>query len=127
MPLGEKLFAATKTNLESTSDSTGVYTLYQDGAIIYIGRADRGHTIKSCLSDHKQGYEGTRTQRFTHYTREVTNSVAVRYDILLERHVSKYGHPPRCNVKICPQCAEEAKPAAEICQICSFEFPHAGV
>ena len=98
MPLGEKLFAATKTNLESTSDSAGVYTLYQDGTIIYIGRADGGsHTIKNCLSDHKEGHKGPGTQLFTHYTREVTMNVAARYHDLLEHHVRKYGQPPRGN------------------------------
>ena len=99
MPLGDKLFCASKSNLESTPESTGVYVLYLDGTIIYIGRADGGsHTIKSCLADHKEGHEGACTQRFTHYTREVTMNVTARYNDLLEHYERKFGTFPDCNL-----------------------------
>jgi len=99
MPLGEKLFTASKSNLESTPDAAGVYVLYQDGRIIYIGRADGGsETIKSRLADHKRGHDGPCTQLFTHYTREVTMKVTCRYNEIIEHHERKFGMLPECNL-----------------------------
>ncbi len=99
MPLGEKLFFASKSNLDSTPDSVGVYVLYMDGKIIYIGRANGGNdTIKSRLADHKQGHDGACLQRFTHYTREATMKVTARYNDLLEHYERKFGTLPECNL-----------------------------
>ena len=101
MPLGEKLFCASKTNLECTPDSAGVYVLYQDSRIIFIGRADGGSdTIKSRLADHKQGHDGPCTQLFTQYTREVTMKVTARFNEIVERYERKFGMLPECNLCI---------------------------
>ncbi len=40
MALGEKLFTATHANLEGLPEQSGVFTLYEDGQMIFIGRAD---------------------------------------------------------------------------------------
>ena len=99
MPLGEKLFCASKANLECAPDSAGVYVLYQDGRIIFIGRADGGSdTVKSRLADHKQGHDGPCSQLFTHYTREATMKVTARFNEIVERHERKFGMLPEGNL-----------------------------
>jgi len=98
MALGEKLFPATHANLESLPEQSGVFTLYEEGQMIFIGRADgSGHTIRSVVLDHKEGRIGACTQQFDHYTREVTLNVALRYRELLRRHARKYHRFPKCN------------------------------
>ena len=98
MALGEKLFSATHANLESLPEQSGVFTLYENGQMIFIGRADgSGHTIRSIVLDHKEGRLGPCTQRFDHYTRETTTNVALRYRELLQRHARKYHRFPKCN------------------------------
>ncbi len=98
MALGEKLFSATHANLESLPEQSGVFTLYEEGQLIFIGRADgSGHTIRSVVSDHKEGRIGSCTQQFDHYTREATTNVALRYRELLQRHARKYHRFPKCN------------------------------
>ena len=98
MALGERLYAATPANLDSLPDQPGVFTLYQEGQMIFIGRADGGtHTIKSVIMDHKEGRIGPCTQRFDHYTRETTTNVALRYREFLQRHARKYHRFPKCN------------------------------
>ena len=48
MALGEKLFSATHANLGSLPEQSGVFTLYEEGQMIFIGRADgSGHTLRS--------------------------------------------------------------------------------
>ncbi len=98
MALGEKLFSATHANLESLPEQSGVFTLYEEGQMIFIGRADgSGHTLRSVVLDHKEGRIGPCTQRFDHYTREATTNVALRYRELLQRHARKYHRFPKCN------------------------------
>ena len=102
MPFGEKNFPATRTNLESLPDSPGVFTLYQDGKMIFIGYADGSkHTLRSQLHDHKEGREGPSTQRFDHYTREVTPNVVRRYHELMVQYARKHHHWPRGNAENC--------------------------
>ena len=98
MALGEKLFTATHANLESLPEQSGDFTLYEDGKLIFIGRADgSGHTIRRIVLDHKEGRVGSCTQQFDHYTREATTNVALRYRELLQRHARKYHRFPKCN------------------------------
>ncbi len=98
MALGEKLFSATHSNLESLPEQSGVFTLYEEGQRLFIGRADgSGHTLRSVVLDHKEGRNGACTQRFDHYTREATTNVALRYRELLQRHARKYHRFPKCN------------------------------
>ena len=98
MALGEKLFPATHANLESLPEQSGVFTLYEAGQMIFIGRADGSeHTIRSVIFDHKEGRIGACTQQFDHYTREATRNVALRYRELLQRHARKYNRFPKCN------------------------------
>ncbi len=102
MPFGEKIFPATRTNLESLPESPGVFTLCEDGKLIFIGYADgSSHTIKSRIMDHKEGREGACTPRFDHYTREVTPNVVLRYRELMQQYAEKYHRWPRGNEESC--------------------------
>ncbi|MGH7947193.1 MAG: hypothetical protein ACREF9_19635, partial [Opitutaceae bacterium] len=74
MPLTGDRYAANAKNLENAPDANGIYVLYVDNAIIYIGRADgRTISIRSRLNDHKSGRDGACTKVFDHYRREVTD------------------------------------------------------
>ncbi len=102
MPFGEKLFPATRTNLDSLPESAGVFTLYKDGALIFIGYADgTSHTVKSRIMDHKEGREVPLTQLFDHYTREITPNVVVRYRELMQHYAQKYHQWPKGNEDCC--------------------------
>ena len=102
MPFGEKIFPANRTNLDSLPDSPGVFTLYKDGELIFIGYADgANHTVKSRIMDHKEGREVPLTQLFDHYTREVTSNVLVRYHELMHNYARKYHRWPRGNENSC--------------------------
>ncbi len=96
MPFGEKIFPANRTNLDSLPNSPGVFTLYKDGELIFIGYADgASNTIKSRIMDHKEGREVPLTQQFDHYTREVTPNVVVRYRELMHQYAHKHHRWPK--------------------------------
>ena len=102
MPFGEKIFPASRANLDSLPETPGVFTLYEDGRLIFIGNADGGsHTIKSRIMDHKEGREDARTQLFDHYTREVTPNVVLRYRELMVQFARKYHRWPEGNAYAC--------------------------
>ena len=102
MSFGEKLFAASRTNLESLPELPGVFTLYQDGKMIFIGYADGVNQSSNCqLSDLKECREGPSTQRFDHYTRELTPNVVLRYRDLMVHYARKYHRWPRGNAEAC--------------------------
>ena len=112
MSFGEMLFAATRANLENLPELPGVFTLYRDGMLIFIGHADGGvRTIKSQIVDHKEGRRGACTQSFDHYTREVTTNVVCRYRELMEQHARKYRRWPKGNADCCGALVENARSA----------------
>ncbi len=103
MQFGEKFFSANRANLDSLPETAGVFTLYEDGRLIFIGYADGGssHTLKSQIMDHKEGREAARTQLFDHYTREVTSNVVLRYRELMVQYARKYHRWPEGNAYAC--------------------------
>lgn len=98
MPIQGDKYPKTNDNLGNAPAKHGVYQLYEDSAIIYIGRAAGiGVTIRSRLSDHAAGRDGPCTKAYTHYKREVTESAKSREYELLEEFQRNYGRLPACN------------------------------
>ena len=93
-----KLFPFSAALIAAAPEEAGVYTLYQDGAAIFIGRAmERGTTIRSRLIEHFSGREGDCTRHATHYTWELVRDPAAREAALLQEHQEKFQRLPRCN------------------------------
>ena len=93
-----KQFPFSGALIAAAPEEAGVYLLWQDGAVIYIGRAQGGGTtIRSRLIDHFSGREGACTRATTHYSWELVREPAAREAQLLEEHRAKFQRPPRCN------------------------------
>lgn len=91
-------FPFTGALIAAAPEEAGVYLLWQDGDVIYIGRAQgRDTTIRSRLIDHFSGREGPCTRSTTHYGWELVRDPAAREAQLLEEHRTKFQRPPRCN------------------------------
>ena len=93
------IYPKTAENLAVAPDSHGVYELWENSAVIYIGRAaGQGVTIRSRLNDHARGDDGPCTKVYTHYKREVTEAAVSREKQLLEEYQQTHGgRLPRCN------------------------------
>lgn len=99
--MSDDTYPLTQENIERSPLQQGVYALYDQNEIIYIGRAKgEGVTIRSRLSDHHSGQEGYCTQNATHYWREVCSNPSEREVELLESYQNKHGCLPRCNERI---------------------------
>jgi hypothetical protein len=72
----------------------GVYALYTDRALVYVGRALGGEdTIRARLRAHLDHASGGAT----HYKRELTPKPKARRKVLLEEFVTAQGRLPRLN------------------------------
>jgi len=76
----------------------GVYALWENEELIYIGRADGGRsTIRERLVSHHAGEHGPWTQRATHYRWELSLRPLARELELLEEYQAAFQRLPRCN------------------------------
>ena len=93
-----KQFPFSGVLIAAAPEEPGVYLLWQDGVVIYIGHAlGRGTTIRSRLIDHFSGREGACTRQTTHYSWELVRDPAAREAELLKEHLAQFQRPPRCN------------------------------
>lgn len=99
MPIQGDKYTFSDKNVSAAPASAGVYALYEDDTLIYIGRAmGDTTTIRSRLQNHKAGREGACTLRATSYSREECSNPATRERELLEEYRRQTGGAlPRCN------------------------------
>ncbi len=90
----------TETDIKEAPAEAGVYVLYEGETIIYFGRAQGGDvTIRSRLTDHREGREGPCTKNATAFQVEITSSAVEREKELLEEYKNTHASLPRCNQK----------------------------
>ena len=98
MPITGELYGFTKENVDKAPASHGVYALFENGVLTYIGRASgTGVTIRSRLQSHYSGNEGRCTQAATHYRREVCANPITREKELIDEYYAAHRRLPRCN------------------------------
>jgi excinuclease UvrABC nuclease subunit len=95
MPITGDQYHFSQENVDKSPDQPGVYALYQNNALIYIGRAQT--SIRGRLQSHRAGREGPCTQAADGYKREVCSNPVTRERELLAEFQYTYGRLPRCN------------------------------
>jgi len=94
--LGEK-YPFTHDKVDKSPTKDGVYALYDESVIIYIGKGDSVNGIRARLQAHKMGDEGSCTKNASHYRREVCSDPTTRERHLLQEYKNANGKLPRCN------------------------------
>lgn len=95
MPISGKFYAFNKQNVDNSPSKPGVYALYRDRKLTYIGKAS--YPIRSRLQDHYAGRDGQCTMASTQYKREISSNPATRERELLQEYLQQYGSLPLCN------------------------------
>ena len=95
MPISEQKFKSlTLANVDRSPRRRGVYALYADRTLVYLGRALGGDdTIRRRLHLHLN----RASQGATHYKRELSAKPKARWKQLLQEHVTAEGRAPRLN------------------------------
>ncbi len=94
MPISEPLFRFTAAIVQGAPSNAGLYALWQDGDLIYVGRAA---SIRERLAEHLQGRVCPCAGQATHYSWELSLRPATREVELLEHFKKRHGRLPRCN------------------------------
>ena len=91
------MYHFTQENVDRSPTVPGVYELYKNGTLIYIGMSET--SIRSRLQAHFAGREGACTQAATDYRREPTKATDARSveSALLREYKKAAGKPPKCN------------------------------
>jgi excinuclease UvrABC nuclease subunit len=84
--------------LADVPDMPGVYALWQDEDLIYVGNAFGGTlSLRTCLAEHVFGVRSMATYMSTECAWEVSIAPAQREKDLLEEYRAQHGRVPRCN------------------------------
>lgn len=84
--------------IDGAPKDMGVYALWRNQQLLYIGRALGGaSTIASCLDEHMRGDRCDCSRQATHYSWEIVLQPIVReLELLQEQNLQRGGLPP-CN------------------------------
>jgi excinuclease UvrABC nuclease subunit len=94
VPIQDPLYRFTPVIVHGAPENAGLYALWQDGEMIYVGRAD---SIRERLLDHLQGKLSTCTRGATHYSWELSLRPVNREAEVLDAFRKRHGRLPRCN------------------------------
>lgn len=84
--------------IEYAPDESGVYGLFDEDELIYIGLATglKGFSIRECLLKHLHGAHGECTMRATQYAWELSFWPKAREAEILAAFHERIGRDPRC-------------------------------
>jgi len=94
VPINDPVYRFTSAIVRGAPDNAGVYALWQDGEMIYLGRAA---SIRQRLLDHLERTPLPCTRGATHYSWELSLRAEAREAEFLAQFTLRYGRLPRCN------------------------------
>lgn len=99
MPLAKTRYPFTRRMIDGAPKDMGVYVLWREGELLYVGRALGGATtISSCLDEHMRGTRCSCSSQATHYSWEIVLQPAMREAELLREQRQAGGGLPPCNL-----------------------------
>jgi hypothetical protein len=88
----------TDAAIDISPAAPGVYLLYRNGRLIYIGVAVNGAGIRRELESHRRGAYGECTRHATAFLYELARDPRARHRRYLNAHRNRYGgRLPPCN------------------------------
>ena len=97
MPIRSPKYKLTRMMVDGAPDEAGVYALWEDDELIYLGRASGSATIRARLEEHLSRSLCPCAENATHYSWELALQPAARELELLREALARHGHLPRCN------------------------------
>jgi hypothetical protein len=84
--------------IEVSPPVPGVYFLYRDGRLVYIGLAVNGSGIREALASHQRGAYGECTRAATSFIYQLSDNPRALYLRCLQAHRERYGgRLPSCH------------------------------
>ena len=96
MPIDAPNYKFVRSLVAGAPEGSGIYALWEDGEMIYIGHAN-GMTIRQALLRHLEKGHCPCTARATHYSWELSLRPATRELEVLRDFEARHQRLPRCN------------------------------
>jgi hypothetical protein len=93
MPIKKPKYKLTRAMVEAAPSEQGLYALWEDEELIYVGRG----SIRERLSEHLKRRLCPCTEKASHYSWELSLRPATREVEVLEEFLAEFGRMPRCN------------------------------
>lgn len=97
MPLKKPKYKLTRAMVNGAPDEQGLYALWEDDELIYLGRGSASATIRARLKEHLSRGLCPCADQATHYSWELSLRPATREVEVLEECLAEFGRLPRCN------------------------------
>ncbi|MGH8669717.1 MAG: hypothetical protein ACREUN_05040 [Burkholderiales bacterium] len=97
MPIPGPRYKYTRFIAEGAPETPGLYALWEQGELVYLGRAASDATIRERLLAHLDGQGCPCLAGATHYSWELSLEPATREVRLLREFRNEFGRLPRCN------------------------------
>jgi hypothetical protein len=93
MPIKKPKYKLTRAMVEAAPSEQGLYGLWEDEELIYVGRG----SIRERLSEHLERRLCPCAEKASHYSWELSLRPARREVEILEECLAQFGRMPRCN------------------------------
>jgi hypothetical protein len=97
MPIAKQKYKLTRVLVEAAPDEPGVYALWEDDELVFLGHASRLVTIRACLRLQLARSLCPCAEKATHYSWALSLRPAERELELLQEFQAQFGRLPRCN------------------------------
>lgn len=97
MPIKKPKYKLSRAMVEAAPDEQGLYALWEDDELIYLGRASASGNIRERLIEHLSRRLCPCAEKATHYSWELSLRPATREVEILEQFLAEFGRLPRCN------------------------------
>jgi hypothetical protein len=97
MPVKKPKYKLTRAMVDAAPGEQGLYALWEDEELIYVGRTSVNTTIRERLREHLARRLCPCTEKATHYSWELSLRPATREVETLEKILAEFGRMPRCN------------------------------
>jgi hypothetical protein len=100
LPIWSRRWPSLDYTIEAAPLDKGVFGLWKNNELIFIGVTDADGSIRQCLMAHHSGEHGNETQEADHYSWEVANDPAERHREVVAQYQRTHGRPPRLNAEV---------------------------
>jgi hypothetical protein len=97
MPIRSPKYRLTRAMVNGAPAEPGIYALWEDDELIYLGRASATATIRERLGEHLTRSVCPCAENATHYSWELALRPATRELEILQELLMRDGRLPRCN------------------------------
>ena len=97
MPIKKPKYKLTRAMVEAAPAEQGLYALWEDDELIYLGRNSANASIRDQLTEHLARRLCPCAERATHYSWELSLRPASREVEIFDEFLAEFGRMPRCN------------------------------